>query len=279
MAILIVLGTVGLMLLDVWAWRSRGDARSLARHERAVTVLRGMADRPLRAPDAGEGATGHVRVVDANPKHAFRPSTFWAIRPEPQRASVPHPIASLAAASTTGSATRARRSPARRRAALVEAVVGTGVVAVIMFAALDRGTTPRAGAGRTEIRRRPAPSSRPVLGSPLASATTVPVASTQPVMASPLVADAHGSAYTVQGRYAVTVSATGSCWLRVRQGESGPVVYEGTLQHGDTRRFESSAPLWIRLGNASAAAVELNGARIELPTASSTPFNVNFRLG
>src|SRR5437660_944319 len=120
MALLIVLGAVGLMLLAVWAWRSGGDARSLARHERAVTVLR----------------------------------------------------------------------------------------------------------------------------SPLASATTVPVASTQPVMASPLVADAHGSAYTVQGRYAVTVSATGSCWLRVRQGESGPVVYEGTLQHGDTRRFESSAPLW-----------------------------------
>src|SRR5712692_3785836 len=96
MALLIVLGAVGLMLLAVWAWRSGGDARSLARHERAVTVLRGMADRPLRAPDAGEGATGHVRVVDANPKHAFRPSTFWAIRPEPQRASVPHPIASLA---------------------------------------------------------------------------------------------------------------------------------------------------------------------------------------
>ena len=161
----------------------------------------------------------------------------------------------------------------------MEAVVGTGVVAVIMFAALDRGTTPRAGAGRTEIRRRPAPSSSPVLGSPLASATTVPVPSTPPVMASPLIADAHGAAYTVQGRYAVSVSATGSCWLRVRQGEGGPVLYEGTLQHGDTRRFESGAPLWIRLGNASAAAVELNGARVELPTASSTPFNVNFRLG
>jgi len=279
MALLIVLGAVGLMLLAVWAWRLRADARSLARHERGVTVLRGIADRLPRAPDDGEGATGHVRIVDANPNHAFRPSTFWAIRPEPQRASVPHPIASLAAASTTGSATRARRSPARRRAALVEAVVGTGVVAVIMFAALDRGTTPRAGAGRTEIRRRPAPSSSPVLGSPLASATTVPVPSTPPVMASPLIADAHGSAYTVQGRYAVTVSATGSCWLRVRQGERGPVLYEGTLQHGDTRRFESGAPLWIRLGNASAAAVELNGARVGLPTASSTPFNVSFRLG
>src|SRR5438105_4571826 len=280
MAILIVLGTVGLMLLDVWAWRSRGDARSLARHERAVTVLRRMADRPLRAPDADEGATGHVRVVDDNPDPAFRPSTFWARRPEPRGASVRHPIASLAAASTTGSATRARRSPARRRAALLEAAVGTGIVAVVMFAALDRGATPTPGADRTGVRRRPAPSSSPILGSPVASATTtVPVPSTQPIIASPLIADVHGSAYTVQGRYAVSVSATGSCWLRVRQGESGPVVYEGTLQHGDTRRFESSAPLWIRLGNASAAAVELNGARIELPTASSTPFNVSFRLG
>ena len=113
---------------------------------------------------------------------------------------------------------------------------------------------------------------------------TVPVSGTQPVIASPvvatpLIADAHGAAYTVQGHYAVTVSATGSCWLTVRQGESGPVLYEGTLQHGDTRRFESGAPLWIRLGNAGAAAVELNGARVELPTASSTPFNVSFTLG
>jgi hypothetical protein len=279
MALLIVLGAVGLMLLAVWAWRSRGDARSLARHERAVTVLRGMADRPLRAPDVGEGGTGHVRVVDANPDHAFRPSTFWAGRPEPHGASVAHPIASLAAASTTGSAAPARRSPARRRAALVEAAVGTGIVAVIVLAALDRGATPTPGAGRPEIRRRPAPSSRPAPGPPAASATTVPVPGTQPVIASPLIADAHGAAYTVQGRYAVTVSATGSCWLRVRQGERGPVLYEGTLQHGDTRRFESGAPLWIRLGNAGTAAVELNGARVELPTASSTPFNVSFRLG
>src|SRR5439155_727038 len=139
MALLIVLGAVGLMLLAVWGWRSRGDARSLARHERAVTVLRGMADRTVRAPDVGEGGTGHVRVVDANPDNAFRPSTFWAGRPEPQGASVAHSITPLAAASTTGSATPARRSPARRRAPLRE-----------RRAVVDPARQRRRGSSRTE---------------------------------------------------------------------------------------------------------------------------------
>src|SRR5947208_9068924 len=102
MALLIVLGAVGLMLLAVWGWRSRGDARSLARHERAVTVLRGMADRTLRAPDVGEGGTGHVRVVDANPDKAFGPWTFWGGRPEPHGASVADWIRSRPRGSATG---------------------------------------------------------------------------------------------------------------------------------------------------------------------------------
>jgi hypothetical protein len=41
----------------------------------------------------------------------------------------------------------------------------------------------------------------------------------------------------------------GNCWLMVRVGStSGPIVYQRTLQQGQTVRFGLRRPLWIRIG-------------------------------
>jgi hypothetical protein len=64
------------------------------------------------------------------------------------------------------------------------------------------------------------------------------------------------------GTLAVTVRASGTTWLRVTIG--GRRVFEGTLRAGDARTW-SGANVTIRLGNAPAAAVEVNGRRIATP--------------
>jgi len=60
-------------------------------------------------------------------------------------------------------------------------------------------------------------------------------------------------------------AARGSCWLSVRVGsESGTVVYERTLEAGETARF-AGARLWIRFGAPWNLDATLNGKRVQLP--------------
>lgn len=60
----------------------------------------------------------------------------------------------------------------------------------------------------------------------------------------------------------VTVRATGTTWVRVTI--AGRRVFEGMLHAGDARTWSAPA-VTIRLGNAPAAAVEVNGRRIPTP--------------
>jgi len=60
-------------------------------------------------------------------------------------------------------------------------------------------------------------------------------------------------------------AARGSCWLSVRVGsESGTVVYERTLEAGETARF-AGARLWIRFGAPWNLDATLNGRHVRLP--------------
>ena len=66
----------------------------------------------------------------------------------------------------------------------------------------------------------------------------------------------------------VVLAATrGSCWLSVRLGsETGRVLYESTLQAGQTARF-SGKRLWIRIGAPWNLLATLNGKPVVLPSA------------
>ena len=62
------------------------------------------------------------------------------------------------------------------------------------------------------------------------------------------------------------MAARGSCWLSVRLGsETGRLVYERTLEQGQTVRF-AGPRLWIRLGAPWNLDATLNGKRTQLPT-------------
>jgi cytoskeleton protein RodZ len=63
----------------------------------------------------------------------------------------------------------------------------------------------------------------------------------------------------------------GDCWLRVRSGSAtGELLYEGTLQQGQTQRFAKWKRLWIQLGAPVYLQAKLNGDRVKnFPTSPS----------
>jgi Helix-turn-helix domain/RodZ C-terminal domain len=59
----------------------------------------------------------------------------------------------------------------------------------------------------------------------------------------------------------------GDCWMQVRAGgASGELLYEGTLQQGQTQRFAKWKKLWLQLGAPAYVKAKLNGHAVGLPT-------------
>ena len=59
----------------------------------------------------------------------------------------------------------------------------------------------------------------------------------------------------------------GDCWVQVRaRGATGELVYEGTLQQGQTQRFTKWKKLWLQLGAPAYLKAKLNGHGAGLPT-------------
>ena len=61
------------------------------------------------------------------------------------------------------------------------------------------------------------------------------------------------------------LSATGGdCWLQVRsRSATGKLLYEGTLQSGQTQKFTDDKRLWLQLGNPVYLKGTLNGERVQ----------------
>src|SRR5207253_7098987 len=64
----------------------------------------------------------------------------------------------------------------------------------------------------------------------------------------------------------VLTAARGRCWVMVRRGSAtGPLVYESTVEQGQTVRF-TAGRLWIRVGAPWNLDATLNGKPLPLPT-------------
>jgi hypothetical protein len=80
---------------------------------------------------------------------------------------------------------------------------------------------------------------------------------------------------TGRDHFAVLTQATDApCWMQVRSGPGGAVLFEGTLQPGETRPFYAAGTLWVRLGNLGHATVLVDGAPLVLPNKPSFPYNL-----
>jgi cytoskeleton protein RodZ len=77
---------------------------------------------------------------------------------------------------------------------------------------------------------------------------------------------------TPKGKLAkfVLTAARGDCWMRVRVGSAaGELLYQGTVEQGQTQRFAKWKRLFIELGPASYLDAKLNGKPADLPDGPS----------
>jgi cytoskeleton protein RodZ len=145
-----------------------------------------------------------------------------------------------------------QRTRSRRMESNFVIVALAGIVAVTILVVVawrvgsDDTSAPRALIGTQPIGEGPATTSE----------TTTPPASPTPPAAAP------------QPRLAKLVlsARTGDCWVQVRAGSArGRLIYEGTLQQGQTQRFARWKRLWLELGAPSTLSARLNGRAVDFP--------------
>jgi len=61
----------------------------------------------------------------------------------------------------------------------------------------------------------------------------------------------------------VLTAVRGECWVQVRaNGVNGRLLYEGTLEIGQTQRFVRYKRLWLEVGAPANIDAKLNGRRV-----------------
>ncbi len=168
--------------------------------------------------------------------------------PAADKATAAEPSRRLDSAITPG------RTPSPlRRAATTAAVVGSVAVAIlaVFFIQQVREFNRQVPPESPAVSQQPAPTAAPAPASPPAVSETPAAAPPAP---EPAASPVEPEAITVD------VQAVGRSWIRV-QGEDGQ-IFEGMLTPGQTRRWQSTGPMTIRIGNAAAVVVTVNGKAV-----------------
>jgi hypothetical protein len=197
-------------------------------------------------------------------------------RPGHARSPVPaggRPRPSAPAVALAGAAHLRVRSHRRRPLRPVMlTLIGAAAVVVIAAAVVldlpgsaDTGRHQRtATSAKLPVTRAPAPAPTP--------STTVPPRPTVTLVSSSPAA----SVFSLSGPARITFRASGASWAQLRTGgPDGAVLYEGILEPGQTESV--AGPSWIRLGNPTAVAIDVNGTAISAPAvASGVPTDLQF---
>jgi hypothetical protein len=78
------------------------------------------------------------------------------------------------------------------------------------------------------------------------------------------------------GNFGVTVTATGQCWVEVRNQGTGTVVWEGLMDAGQSQTFQADGPIAVELGAAYVATVTLGSTSVVMPAGHASPFWLTF---
>ena len=140
---------------------------------------------------------------------------------------------------------RPKKQPARSRAVesnfVIVALAGIIAVTILVVVAWKFGSGPKSSTGIP-----------PVVNTPAGATGT----STQqePVTSAPA---------SKKKTRLVLYADGGDCWLRVRsKSATGKLLYEGTLQAGQTQRFVDNKRIWLQLGAPAYLKGTVNGERI-----------------
>ena len=140
---------------------------------------------------------------------------------------------------------RPKKQPARSRAVesnfVIVALAGIIAVTILVVVAWKFGSGPKTSTGIP-----------PVVNTPTSSTGT----STQQEPVTPAPASKKKTRL-------VLYADGGDCWLRVRsKSATGKLLYEGTLQAGQTQRFVDDKRIWLQLGAPAYLKGTVNGERI-----------------
>jgi hypothetical protein len=129
---------------------------------------------------------------------------------------------------------------------------------------------------RPSARAQPAAASQPEPTTPTPATPNAPAPQAATLATTPVSDTGSLATYvTGAGHFNVVVQATdAACWLQVRAAPGGPVLFEGTLQPGQTQPFDANGTLWVRLGNLGHATLQVNGTQLTLPNKPSFPYNL-----
>ncbi len=168
------------------------------------------------------------------------------------------PPGEMGAATAAGaSRSRDRSVPITGRTVLVAVAVVVAGVAIYTIAAGWDTSNPSGestGPGTDQTR---------------SSTTTTVASSTTTTTTPPEVAIVGTNGGTVNisvpaAPYTITIAARSSCWIQVERPD-GTNVETTTLGAGDSREYEESGPLTVRLGNPGGVDVSINGQPLTLP--------------
>ncbi len=157
----------------------------------------------------------------------------------------------------------------RGRLGWAAAFVATVILTLVVGWLVSGGGASDSSSSSRPARRLTPPPSKPSAPS---NGAAQQIAAIEPVSS-----DARGARFAVnQSPFTLTMVAKGSCWVQVRQGDGGPVVFEATLQAGQTKTVDGTGNLWLRLGNPSNVALTIGGRQVSMSVAPGIPYNVVF---
>lgn len=224
---------------------------------------------PEREPVAGNGRAAGSNGVDKEPGTTAPGAASGSPSETPAA-----PPASTAQQRSPGAASRAPLPalPARVRRVLAGSARRTAVaaaaalIAAIAFSASFDGGG--GGGSDAPVARKVEPQ-RPAPPPP----TSVPVA--QP--AAKLVGfDGQAVGYAVPARFHLEIGALDRCWVRIESATDGSRIFEGILAGGETRAFDVTSPVSLRLGNAPVVGMSVDGAPLQLPPGVPTTLTLRF---
>jgi cytoskeleton protein RodZ len=160
------------------------------------------------------------------------------------------------------------------------AAVGTTLVAIIVFATIGLVDHGKKSASASAPPTTPAvvPVSSP---SPSHSPSPSPIASS-PVSAPPASVPAEpttpSSVVAEAGVHVVLRITTAKCWVAATASD-GQVLYQGVLSPGATQTFDDAQRVTLRLGNAPATDITVNGVDLGAPATKNSVTSVSFGPG
>jgi cytoskeletal protein RodZ len=159
------------------------------------------------------------------------------------------------------------------------AAVGTTLVAIIVFATIGLVNH---GKKTPTVAAPPAPVAAAVTSSPPShSPSPSPVVVQTPPASPPasIAAEPTPSSVVAEaGVHVVLRITTAKCWVAAT-ASNGQVLYQGVLSPGATQTFDDAQRVTLRLGNAPATDITVNGVDLGAPATKNSVTSVSFGPG